>query len=554
MLFLAAAFGAVGSLLPQSVLKTFYLLLPSWLIGALVILFGILAVPLPLLRVGKAIGNGLTFFNKIPDWIVLSLAFTYFFALSATLSGLLFHHLPHVNDTINQYVHAKFIASGHIAIDSHPLRQFFDSGWMINDGKWYSPYPPVHVLLLALGHLVGFPWLVNPLVGAFTVIAIYALARELYDKATARLALLFACFCPWLIFMSSEYMNHATALLFATLFILYFMRTLRTRRRQDAALAGTVFGMMALTRPYTAFALALPYAALGLWYLGKHHRAYCKPFIVFLFMLLLCALFQGWWNLQTTGNPWINPYQKFGDYALPGLGTNPLGNKVHTFFSGVETMLRRIPKMNQVLFEWPVPSLVFVLTLLISGAATLRDWLLAATYGSIAVVYIFFHGRSDFFGPRYHYEAVSVLIVLTASAIVRLPDIVERRFGLHNLKQAIYGLSACGICLLYMLSFPALSDRYKIYSQHFYEGNYDYYHSIVQNVHTPALVFGPDSKLYYLWVAFTLPPTDDTPVIFARDKKQENAKLIAYYPCRHVYIRQEHNLLLLREPLKNCSG
>lgn len=557
-LFLGLAYGVDYAPSPALSYPDFFEMLAQWLLVALALLFGLRFAPMPLLSLGRAAGRKLMR-PLFPEWAFVALCFLYFTALAALLSGLLFHHVPHINDSMNQYLHAKFIASGHVSIASHPLKEFFDTGWMVNDGRWYSAYSPGHMLFLALGHLAGLPWLVNPILGGFTVIALYALARELYGKATAVIAALLACLSPFMLVMSAEYMNHVATLLFTTLFIFYFMRTLRTRRLGDSMLAGAAFGVVAVTRPFTALGIALPYATLGLYRLCRNFRPHIAPFGGMACVIALFAFFHGWWNVQTTGDFFELAYHRLlGDAHLPGLGRDPWGAP-HTLASGLVLTADRLIDMNRMLFEWRVPSLAFVLMLFLSGTAARRDWLLLATYFSLALVYIFFQGKGTAFGPRYHYEAVGALVILTAAGITRLPYILRSCLDLRMDTPTVYGSYALLVLALFAVSWPGtLPPRWRQYSYHYSEGNYDYYLEITRSVRTPALVFVPEAPWpnpgAYLFVAFTLPPADDAPIIFARDKKEHNKALIDYYPCRHAYVRDGNDRLWqVRAPDAECA-
>lgn len=538
--------------LPGSRLNVFLSVWPPLLLGALGVLFLFHSAPLPLLVAGRWLERTICWQRRIPTRLFLPFCFCSMAAMCAALSGLLFDHVPHVNDSINQYIHAKFVAGGHVSIPSHPLKEFFGSGWMINDGRWYSPYSPGHVLMLALGHLAGLPWLVNPVLGALTVVAVYFLAEELYGAAVGRLSAALILLCPLIVFMSSTFMNHVTALLCTTLFMLFFLRALRTRHWCDAALSGLSLGILALTRPYTAFAIGLPYALIALWHLYKNFRAHLKPFAVMALVIFSCALFQLWWNVETTGDPFMLAYSKlYGSAAaMPGLGNNPYGAGAgHSLAAGLTTLGDRFVMMNEMLFEWPLPSLMLVALPFICGAARRQDFLLLATYASLALTYAFFIGRSDVFGPRYHYEASAALVILTAAAIVRLPVMLRLTLKLRRRREAIYGVCICLLLALYVLS--NVPFRYALYSRDYPEVSYGYYLSIVQNVREPALVFAPGNRSF-LSLAFTLPPKETTPVIFAADLGEKNAQLIAYYPCRYAYIRQDEGLLQIHAPAANC--
>ena len=212
--------------------------------------------------------------------VFVGLAALWVFLWANLVSWLVFDHIPHVQDTVAQVFQAKLFAAGRLFLPSPPLPQFFDLMHVINDGRWYSQYPPGHPLLLALGVLVRAPWIVNPLLGGFTVVVIYLLGRELYDEPTARLATLLSSLSPFLIFMSSEYMSHSSALLFTCLFLLFFARSARNESMTSAVrtsqfairnslLAGLCLGMVLLIRPFTALLIAVPFVVAALVILGR---------------------------------------------------------------------------------------------------------------------------------------------------------------------------------------------------------------------------------------------------------------------------------------------
>lgn len=498
---------------------------------------------------------------QIPDPVFLALTFLYFFCLTCFLSGALFHHVPHVNDTINQYIHAKFLAAGKIVETSHPLKEFFDSGWMINDGKWFSPYSPGHVLLLAAGHVVGLPWVINPLVGALTLVALFALGKQLYGKNVAMGAVLLMCVSPFVVFMSSEYMNHSTALLFTVLFTHYFLLAEKTRRRHHALLAGAAFGMLFITRPYTALGIALPFIAWASCSLVKSLRRHIRVYVLMAAAFSLFVAFHAWWNIKTTGDPLVTAYQYLlGPEHMPGLGKKAF-NDSYDLEDAKKILKMRLDSMNYMLFDWAIPSLLLVVLLFVTGCFTAADALLLGVYGGLLLAYFFFQGRTEIFGPRYNYEASGSLILLTAVALSRLPRMLAMLKTAALEPTVIRGAALATVAGLVAYAFSdAIPWRYQQYGNHYWEGNYDYYEDILQNTQKPALVFiytKPGSKPYwmgqhYFRVAFTLPPTPDSPVIFARDLGKRNTELMDYYPCRYAYMRDQNTLKLIRTPQGQC--
>ncbi len=90
------------------------------------------------------------------------------FLVTATIAYAVLDHIPHVQDSIAQLFQAKIFKMGALYAPLPPHKEFFDYTNIINDSRWYSQYPPGHSLLLMLGLFLGAPWLIGPLLGAFS--------------------------------------------------------------------------------------------------------------------------------------------------------------------------------------------------------------------------------------------------------------------------------------------------------------------------------------------------------------------------------------------------
>ena len=176
------------------------------------------------------------------------LLLTFSFVLIATNLGayFVFDHMPHVTDSVVQVFQGQIFALGRLVAPTPPLKDFFDFNplMILQNDKWYSVYPPGHSLLMMLGAFIHAPWLMNPLLGTLTVVLIYFLGAEIYDERTGRLAALLGALSPLLFIMSSGFMNHGSALFHTTLFLLFFAKTVNSRRWYAPILAGTGLGML----------------------------------------------------------------------------------------------------------------------------------------------------------------------------------------------------------------------------------------------------------------------------------------------------------------------
>ncbi len=492
---------------------------------------------------------------EIPRWVFLWGMYTAFLLLTVFLSWHCFHFLPTIIDSISQYVHGKFIAEWQWVAESHTYRGFFPSGLMINDGKWYSQYQPLHVMLLALGHVLHTPWLVNPLLGALTLVATYALARRIAGEATAHIAALLMLACPFVVFMSSEYMNHATSLLFTTTLMLCYVSALQVLPHdRSAALwwslgAGLSLGAVFLTRPLTALGVGLPFVLHGLYLLARQPRAHLALFSVMAGGGLICLAFQIYYNLQTTGEALLFPYQRHNPGNLPGFYSG------HTPLRALEFTHRAWLNLNRLLFEWAVPDTLFVF---LAFLLPLKGWLRLLVAVILSAVLVNFLNRyhSSLFGPRYMYEIASALAILSAVGLSRLPEVLER-WGVH-LQDRASGHGIAAVLLLFIWGTgwaQKMPDTIRHYANNYVNGNPGFYYSMLAQAKPPALVFieyfDRPVRGYkfskYLYVAHTNPPKDDAPVIFAIDLGEKNRRLMEYYPLRNVYIERGGQLRLERE-------
>ena len=367
--------------------------------------------------------------------------------LTSGAAYYVFDRIPHVVDSIAQLFHAKIFATGKLTVPSPPMPGFFEMVHMINNGQWYSQFPPGHAALLALGVLPGVPWLINPLLGSGTVVLIYRLGVELYGEGIGRVSALLALVSPFLLFMSAEMMNHTSAMFFFSLFALYFVRTLRVGQVSFAIAAGCGLGMLVCIRPYTAVALSLPFLLHGVYSLFRERRFPAFPALAFVLTTSIFVLLLLVFNDQTNGSPFVFGYQVlWGSDVLPGLGNASWGKRL-TFVQGMLNALDNLLGLQKFLFEWPLPSLLPLAILLWGGSVNRWDKLLIATVGSLVFAYCFYWFHHWLFGPRFLFEVTPLLIVLTARGLQQIPGLVKKWGGRVD-DEHVYHARTAGIVLL----------------------------------------------------------------------------------------------------------
>ena len=117
------------------------------------------------------------------------------------------------------------------------------------EGKWVSQYLPGWSLVMTPAAAVQAPlWLVNPLLGAATVGAFFALARQYVARETAWVGLAVLVGSAFFLMTYGSYFNHGLTTLAGLVFALFGCRYGRDGRAWDALFAGACIGVMGLTR------------------------------------------------------------------------------------------------------------------------------------------------------------------------------------------------------------------------------------------------------------------------------------------------------------------
>ena len=471
-------------------------------------------------------------------------AFVISFGLMNLCSLACFEHIPHVPDSIDQLFHARILAMGRLTAPAPVPPEFFEfEHVIIREGKWYSQYPPGHSALLALGVLTGTPWLVNPLLGALTIVLVYMVGRELYGERTGRLACILAVVSPFILFMSSEFMNHTTALCAFSLFLLGFARAVKRGSAGYGAVAGAAAGWLVNTRPFSS-AVLLPFAVYALVALVRDFRLRWRPLAAMAAVgLLFVALLLGF-NTATNGRPLLFGYEALWGPGLgPGFGHSAWGPP-HTPRLGLIQTLDNLNALNRHLFEWPVPSLAFVFILFATATRNRWDYLLLASFVMLAAFYFFYWYQDRCFGPRFLYEAATPLILLTARGVLRLPVLLRHGLAIHAPRLRVRQMTTLAIVvsLIAMLAGP-LPYLLATYSRHFYSVDASILKAVERAGIRQGLVFvGPR----FASVFAANRPLLDGGVIFARDLGDRNGRLEARYPGYPCYVVEGSRLSPVR--------
>ncbi|MBI1389472.1 MAG: hypothetical protein GC154_13595 [bacterium] len=474
------------------------------------------------------------------------------FSAPLVFNQVLLGGIPHIHDSISQYFQAKIFARGHLYAPAPAHPEFFERVYiMMDQGRWYSIFPPGFALLLSIGIRMGAPALVNPLLTAFAVPLIFALAlRVTRSAAIARAAAALFTLSPFSMMMGAGYMNHPACLVWSTLFFLAYLSAFEANnaRRMTAlaAAAGFCFGMATLTRPVTALAfliVALVWWALQ-WRGGWRNRALCLA--AFIAGGLPCGAFQFYYNHATTGSALLSPYQEqYNDIPL-GFGETGWGpedvlpgkpNVVHhTVLQGLSNSLCNLNGLNYWLFGWPIPSLTLAAALFLPGMRRTRfDWFCLAAALSQSASYSLFFYQDYCFGPRFLYETMPFWLILSARGASETISLVSGSGAAR--RSAVRALSAIALAFCFVMAFSTTwVERLADLDDEYWGAREQAYQTLKNGLHEKnALVFVEYDYDYYA-VFPLLDPWLKSGWIVALDfSPDRNQALIREYPGWPVY-------------------
>lgn len=408
------------------------LVLSGWVSGLAIVVgagvvLAILSRTLPLWRDGlwAAVADRYHRRPRALTWLVALLATIVY----ASVARLILGGRPLLIDEIIQSYQALIYASGHLslALPAHP--EFFSATHLIDfPDKVYSQFPAGGPAFLALGVLVGSPWLVGPVLGGLAVVAFGACLRRLEPApGTALAALLLFAFAPFMAFMSGSWMNHVPTL-FAILVGSAGLAgmLLEPKARWNSAVAcGLGFGIAAAVRPEDAVAFAIPAAAwLVLGIRSRRVGPGALAVAAVAFAVPVGALL--WVNAATTGAPLRFGYEVlWGPSHGLGFHRAPWG-VAHTPARGVQLISLYILRLQTYLFEWPIPSLLAAIAALwyARRIAPFDRYLLAAAAALLGLYFAYWHD-GFYLGPRFVFLLLPVAALWTARSLPNL----RARFG-----------------------------------------------------------------------------------------------------------------------------
>jgi hypothetical protein len=245
--------------------------------------------------------------------LVLTGVFMLYYGMRVT-SSLLPSPAPRVHDEFSYLLAADTYAHGRLANPPHPMWIYFDTIHVNQFPTYMSKYPPAQGAILALGELLGNPWIgVLLSIAAMCGTVLWALQGWLPPRwallGGALVAARFAAFNYWV----DSYWGGAAAAIGGALVVGALPRILHHKKRRDAAILGIGASILALSRPFEGLFFCVPVAVYLIRWMAsgrgpKWPESLSRIVLPAGIVLILSVTFLAYDNWRVTNSPFLFPY------------------------------------------------------------------------------------------------------------------------------------------------------------------------------------------------------------------------------------------------------
>src|ERR1700678_204877 len=198
---------------------------------------------------------------------------------------------PRFHDEFSYLLAGDTFAHGRLTNPTHPMWIHFESFHIIQQPTYMSMYPPAQGMVLAIGQLLGHPWIGQVLI---TALMCSALCWMLQAWLPPPWALLGAALAVVRLGILSYWMNTywcASVAAFGGALVLgAWPRLRRDLRVRASLLMGLGLVVLANSRPFEGLVFSLPVAAAMLWWLASKKRPALKASLSQIVLPLLLIL------------------------------------------------------------------------------------------------------------------------------------------------------------------------------------------------------------------------------------------------------------------------
>jgi hypothetical protein len=459
--------------------------------------------------------------------------------------------VPRVHDEFSHLLAGDTFAHGRLTNPPHPMWVYFDTFQVNQQPKYMSIYPPAQGAILALGEILGHPWIgVLLSVAAMCAAAVWALQGWLPASwallGGILLMLRLAIFGYWI----NSYWGGAVAAFGGALVIGALPRIMRFVRVRDALMMSCGAAILANSRPFEGLIFCLPVAATLLWWFLRKvdntaKQRFRRVLVPMCAVVMLCLGFDAYYNWRGTGDPLLFPYvlNVESHFAIPQLVGRPIRPPFHfqnvqfdDYYNKWWQVVAKPSDMQEIREDWILrarnsmgfflwPELCLpVLTLpwlFRDRRIRLLLWQCAICVGGFLLV-VLFHP---------HYAAP-----LTVTMFALLTQ------GIRHLRQWRFGSRPVGIGLAraVVLFAVILVPLHYSYSMSFLnmDGRSQIIHELEAKPgqHLVIVRYSSQHNAHKEWV-YNAADLDHAKIVWAREIPSISmAPLLAYYRNRHVWL------------------
>jgi len=259
------------------------------------------------------------FFIRLSRRRILALVFIFLAAILLRIAWLPALHYPYplVQDEFSYLVQADIFAHGHLSMPTHPMSAYFETFYLNFHPTYSSMYPPAQASILALGQLLGHPWIGVLLSCAAMFAALLWMLQGWFPPHWALLGVLLALvrfdvFSYWI----NGYWGGAVAATAGALLLGALPRLRKHWRTRDAVIFGLAVCVLANSRPLEGLIFFVAVCiVLAAWLARRYRAGFPAPLRTFLLLVSLCLFanlaFTLYYDWRVTGDPFTIPHELY---------------------------------------------------------------------------------------------------------------------------------------------------------------------------------------------------------------------------------------------------
>jgi hypothetical protein len=505
-----------------------------------------------------------------------SFAILFLFLLVITIRLALLNQFPvpnpGIHDEFSYLLMGDTFVHGRLANPTHPLWRSFESFHIFWAPTYASKYPPAQGLILALGQLLGHPW-IGVLLSAAAMAASFVWMLQAWMPARwaflagvlAAARLCVACY--WI----NSYWGGAAAAIGGAIVLGAFARMRRNPSLLWGALLGLGVAILLNSRPFEGFFLCAPVAvALVFWFFSqaKQSRQLSLRRLALIAaagVLFLNGCGMAYYNWRVVHNPFELPMayaihtntraavfvwqtqQNPMHYDIPELNAfynQEQFNRYDRTWSALKTAYSEKLSHCASVFVWPACLLLIPSAFFLLRDQRLRLLFLALLGTLLAYCVVVWPG------PHYLAPAAAAWFAVLVQAIrhLRTVRVWGRPIGLA-LSRVVFFALLLDVAQLVWLRIPdpqgwggwGLIDRAQLKDTL----------EATPGKHVVLVRYGEDHSVHEEWV-YNGADIDGSKIIWARDLPGErNDRLLAYYPDRTIWLvnPETNDISIFRPPV-----